>query len=242
MNDKKFCTKDYFLLANLIIAILIWLGDSMFLRYGKLWMKSVTSALFVIIGIVNLVFLLLNKNKKLKFPILMIIGLTFAMLGDVVLEIHFIVGAALFAVGHIFYFVAYAVSEKIRPNDFIYGLCIFVPSVLLITLVPIFDFGGALMEIVCIVYAAAISCMVGKAASNFIRVKNRKYLVLLLGSILFFVSDFALLFNVFTSLPYMGVLCLATYYPAEILLGFSIFLHSDDDNKIEKAELQQQAE
>ena len=220
MDGKKFSIKDYFLLANLVIALIIWVGDCLFLHYGKLWMKSVTSALFVILGIVNLVYFFMNGNKQVKFPALMLTGLTFAMLGDIILEIHFISGAALFAVGHVFYFVAYSVIEKIKLKDFIYPPCILIPAVLLITLMPAFDFGGVLMEVVCVIYAAVISCMVGKAIANFVRVKSRKYAVILLGSLLFMISDLSLLFDVFSSLKYADAICLGTYYPAEILLAF----------------------
>lgn len=226
MDKEKFGIKEYILFANLVLALLIWVGDCLYLRYNRLWIKSVTSGLFVAIGVVNLVYSILTKNKNIKFPIMMLTGLAFAMLGDVILEIQFIVGAALFAIGHVFFFVAYAVVERLRWSDMIYGLCILVPSVLLITLAPFFDFGGVLMEIVCVVYATVISCMVGKAIANFVRVKNTTYLVIVLGSLLFMISDLALLFNVFTSLPYAGAICLATYYPAEILLGFSIFTHA----------------
>lgn len=226
MDDKKIEKKDYFLFGNLALALLIWVGDCLYLRYDELWIKSVTSALFVVIGIINLYYYLSNKERKLKFPILMLTGLTFAMLGDIILEIEFIVGAALFAIGHVFYFVSYAMLEKPKWTDFIYGACIFIPAVLLITLAPIFSFGGILMEVVCCVYAAIISCMVGKAIANFVRERSKLNLIVLLGSVLFFISDLMLLFNVFSSLPYTGAICLATYYPAEILLGFSIFMYA----------------
>lgn len=226
MENKKFGQRDLFLFVNLALALLTWFGDCLYVRYGnQLWLKSVTSALFVILGAVNLVYLILNKEKSLKFPILMVTGLVFAMLGDVILEIHFIAGAALFAIGHVFYFVAYTVDERFKPTDLIYTACILVPAILLITLAPCFDFGGVLMEVVCVVYATVISFMVGKAIANFVRVRDKKHLIVMLGSILFFTSDLMLLFNVFTSLPYFGALCLATYYPAEILLAFSVFLH-----------------
>lgn len=230
MDNNKFGKKDYFLIGNLVLALLIWTGDCLYLRYDELWIKSATSALFVVIGIINLYFYLSHRDKPLKFPILMLTGLTFAMLGDIILEIEFIVGAALFAVGHIFYFVSYAMLEKPKWTDFIYGACIFIPAVLLITLAPIFKFGGAMLEILCCVYAAIISCMVGKAASDFVRVRSKLNLVILLGSALFFISDLMLLFNVFSSVPYTGAICLATYYPAEILLGFSIFVYASAKN------------
>lgn len=228
MSEKRISGRDCFLFANLAIALFIWLGDCMYVRYGSLWIKSITSALFVVIGIVNVVYAVLNKSelKSLRFPIFMLTALTFAMLGDVILEVHFIVGAALFAIGHVFFFISYVTLEKFEWTDLIYGLCILVPSVLLITLAPIFDFGVTAMEIVAVIYATVISCMVGKSIANFVRDKNKTNLVILLGSVLFFISDFALLFNVFSALPYFGAICLGTYYPAEVLLGFSIFLYA----------------
>lgn len=226
MNDNKFSVRDFFLFANLAVALLVCMGDCVYVRYSYLWIKSITSALFVVIGIINLIYAVLNKldRESLKFPILMLTGLTFAMLGDVILEVEFIVGAALFAVGHVFFFVSYMMIEKFKWTDLIYGSCILIPSVLLITLAPIFDFGGILMEIVVFIYAMVISCMVGKAVANFVRVRGKTNLIILIGCVLFFVSDFTLLFNVFSTLPYFGVICLATYYPAETLLGFSVFM------------------
>ncbi len=224
---KNFIKKDYFLMANLLLVLFIIIGDCLYMRYDQLWMKSVTSVLFVAMGVVNLVYLVLNKNKNYLFPAIMLTGLVFACLGDIILEVEFIVGAALFAIGHIFYFVAYCFLSKFKWTDLIYGVGILIPSVLFITLAPIFDFGGVLMEIVCVVYAIIISLMVGKAVANFVRERNWLNLLIMIGSILFFFSDLMLLLNVFAHLPYVGTLCLATYYPAEILLAFSIFLKKE---------------
>jgi len=221
---KNFIKKDYFLLANLLLTLLIIVGDCLYMNYDQLWMKSLTSVLFVAMGIVNLVYLILNKQKNYLFPSIMLAGLVFACLGDIILEIEFIVGAALFAIGHIFYFVAYCFLQKFKWTDLICGVAILIPSVLFITLAPIFNFGGVLMEIVCVVYAVIISLMVGKAITNFVRERNWQNLLIMVGSILFFFSDLMLLLNIFAGLSYVGTLCLATYYPAEILLSFSIFL------------------
>ena len=79
------------------------------------------------------------------------------------------------------------------------------------------------MQILCCIYAFVISIMVGKAIANFIKEKSQLNLIILLGSILFFFSDFMLLFNVFADVGRIfSVLCLATYYPAEFLLAYSI--------------------
>lgn len=68
----------------------------------------------------------------------------------------------------------------------IYGAIIFIASCLFITLAPIFDFDGVLMEVVCVIYALIISLMVGKSISNIIRKKNVRNILLVIGSPLFF--------------------------------------------------------
>ena len=119
---------------------------------------------------------------------------------------------------------------------FTHAAVLFVPSVLLITLAPLFDFGGILMEVVCVVYALIISCMVGKAISNLVAEHSVINIIIMVGSILFFFSDLMLLFNVFGNLPKLvDILCLVTYYPAECLLGYSIFLaNKTNETKLEQ--------
>lgn len=217
--------KKTFNILNAVLILLVLVGDVLYLTIGGLAIKSVTSAGFVLIGIVNLVYIILNKQIDLKFPIIMLLGLVFAMLGDIILEIEFIVGAALFAIGHVFFFVSYCFISKFKWIDLAYGAIIFVPAVLFITLAPIFDFGGILMELVCVIYAVIISCMVGKAVSNLIKERSILNIIIAIGSFLFFFSDLMLLLNVFANLPkVVDILCLVTYYPAECMLGYAIML------------------
>ena len=145
------------------------------------------------------------------------------MAGDIVLNLHFMAGAIVFAVGHVFYIVAYSLLNKIHWKDLIPSALIFIPSVLVITLLPIFDFGGVVMELVCVFYALIISCMVGKAVANLIKERSLFNLIIMIGSCLFFFSDLMLLLDVFAGLgSVVGILCLATYYPAQILLALSL--------------------
>ena len=212
-------------ILNAILLLAIIALDVVYIIIGGILIKSITSACFVLVGIVNLAYTIKCKTN-LKFPIFMLVGLVFAMLGDIILEVQFIVGAALFAIGHIFFFVSYCMLIKFDWKDLIYGAVIFVPSMLFIVLAPIFDFGGILMEIVCIVYALIISFMVGKAISNYVKQKNVVNLIILIGSIMFFLSDLMLLLNVFAHLPVVGIICLVLYYPAEFLLAFSILSYT----------------
>ena len=217
------------LILNIIFASLIIIWDILytFVFKSNLLVKSITSALFVIMGIVNLIFAIKSKSKNLKFPIIMVVALTLAMIGDIAINLIFELGAGFFAIGHIFYFLAYCYLIKFKWKDLLYALYIFVPILALILFVPIFDFGGIFLQIVCIVYASIISCMVSKSISNYKQEKSLLNLIILIGSILFCVSDLMLLFDCFTSLPaIMGILCLATYYPAQIFLAYSIFQYT----------------
>ncbi|MBP3620058.1 MAG: lysoplasmalogenase, partial [Clostridia bacterium] len=183
--------KKMFIALNVILISCIVAGDICYAIFGGLWLKGLTSAGFVALAIANLIYAIKFKCANLKFAIVMLVGFVFAMAGDIVLNIRnmFIVGALLFAVGHIFYFVAYCLLQKFKWVDLIPGAIILVPSVLVITLVPIFNFGGVLMEVVCVVYAIIISLMLGKAISNLIRQKNALNWLIVIGSFLFFFSD-----------------------------------------------------
>ena len=190
--------------------------------------KGVASLGFVLIGVINLVYAVLQGTIGRKFPVLMTLGLLFCMVGDVAIDRNFIVGAALFALGHIFYCIAYCSLSKFKGKDLVPIALFFTASALLITLVPIFDFGSPLMQGICLVYALVISCMVGKAVANLVRERNIVTILLALGSILFYFSDFMLLLNIFAGAPPItDTLCLFTYFPAQCLLAHAIFQYAD---------------
>ncbi|MDE7161476.1 MAG: lysoplasmalogenase [Anaeroplasmataceae bacterium] len=230
--------KYSFEIIGAVIALFVLIGDICYILYGALWRKGVTSALFLLLGILFFVLAYLKK-KKLRFPIFMLIGLAFTMVADIILNLHFIAGAIVFAIGHIFYAISYYQLKRWSWLDLICSCVLALPAVLWITLAPMFDFGGALMEVVVVFYAIIISCMVGKTISNFITSiwKKKDYrleLILLIGSILFFFSDCMLLLNKFGSFTkdmkeVLTILCLASYYPAQILLASSIGVYSRID-------------
>lgn len=213
---------------NLSMLVLLIAADVWFIIDGTLLSKTIASLIFVLIGFVNLIYLLkVCKVKKISSYI-MFLGLCFACLGDVFLEINFIIGAILFAIGHVFYFVSYCFIIKFSLKDLLYGTIILIPSLCIILFVPIFNFGDVIMQTLCCAYACVISLMVGKAVANVVKQKIVLNWIILLGSVLFFFSDFMLLFNVFADVnSVFGMLCLATYYPAEFLLAYSILKHQN---------------
>ena len=78
-------------------------------------LKTISSVLFVLCGLFNLIYCFktgMVKNKK--FMIFMFTGLVFAMLGDVLLIDFFVIGAALFAIGNIFFFFSFCTLSKMH--------------------------------------------------------------------------------------------------------------------------------
>ncbi len=218
--------KKTFYIINAILIALICASAICYDRLGGLWLKGLTSSGFVILGAINLIFIFKNNSNK-KFGILMLVGLCLGMVADVVLNLNglFIAGAAIFAIGHVFYVIAYCMLAKFRWTDLIASAAIFIPAALFIILAPIFNFGGILMEIVCVVYALIISMMAGKAISNLIRERTISNLLILIGSVLFVFSDMMLLLGVFgANMPFatLDSLCILTYYPAQCLLAHSL--------------------
>ena len=212
---------------NVLMMLLVVALDLCYATMGGLWLKAVASASFVLLGVINLIYALKCNDTNKKFCLTMVIGLFVAMLGDIVLNLHFMYGAILFAIGHIFYFVAFCFLSKFKATDLIYGVVLSIISAIVILVVPIFDFGGIVMQLLCLIYALIISFMVGKTVANFVREKTLFNLILVVGSVLFFFSDLMLLFDVFAQVSKIaGVMCLASYYPAQALLAYSIFANT----------------
>ena len=227
----SFTVKKFVFYLNLLLIVLVQVADVWYLTNGGLWRKGVTSFGFVLIGILNLAYLIAVRKKPLRFPVLLTIGLAVAMLGDIVVNVRFIEGALIFAVGHIFYFIAYSCHWKLRKTDVILSLCIFAASALILTCIPAFDFGGALMLGICLGYALIISFMVGKASGNALAEKSVTNVLLMIGSILFFFSDLMLVLYYFADAPrIVDILCVTTYYPAQCLIGHALYWNKENKN------------
>lgn len=213
--------------VNIVLMLAVVIGGIAYYATHSLAVKTAASLLFVALGAVNGLYLR-RCGKSSKFVLIMVTGLFFAMLGDVVLEINFMGGAIVFAVGHVFYFLAYCSLAKLRARDFLPSGIIFALAAALILFLPIFDFGGLVMQAVCLVYALIIACMLGKAYCNWRGAPSVFTTLLLLGSFWFFFSDFMRLFSHFAHVPkIMGLLCVNSYYPAQAILGYAVLRSAD---------------
>lgn len=216
--------KRKLLIVNLVIFLAVMAGDLFYMEHGGLWRKGLTSFGFVLMGLINVLTCRPErKRERFGFPLVMVLGLFFCMLGDIFINIDFIPGAALFAVGHLFYFTAYCRLQKPKLLDLIPFVLIFAASVLIIKCVPILDFNNGLIEGICLGYALVISLMASKAVANLFRGRKLIHWILVLGCVLFYFSDLMLVFDVFADTPdYIATLCMVSYYPAQCLLAFSI--------------------
>lgn len=216
--------KKAFTVLNILLGAVVLIGMAVYMQHGTLLIKGSASGCFVLLGLTNLIYALAAKPRSLRYPLTMACGLILAMLGDIFLGVDFILGAGLFALGHVLYTLSFFSLAKFRWLDALLGGGIFILSALIILLTPSLDFDGALMQGVCLVYALVISCMVGKALSNFIHQRGALTAVIALGSFLFYFSDLMLLLYVFGDAPrIVDRLCLLTYFPAQGLLAHSIY-------------------
>ncbi len=220
--------KKKFIIANFIMLLLILSLDICYMIKGGLFIKGITSSMFVITGIINIIYCV-NNNINLEYPKRMIFALICTMIADVLLGINFYLGTVTFAIGHILYFRSYSKLIKINRDDFKIGIIISVISLIVILSIPFLNFKSIVMKCVCSTYAIIISFMIGKAISNLIKENNITNRVITIGSILFFISDLMLMLDVFGGISVTGYLCLATYYPAQFILAFSIFAYANEN-------------
>lgn len=219
-----------FAINILMIALITW-GGFWYVTRGAIWRKGTASTLFFLLGLINLIYALIVRSGKIRYIVTMTLGLLVCVAADIYLQIEFLCGAVLFAVGHILYFAGYCFLRPIRKGDWIVCAAIGIPAVIFL-LTPLFDYEG-IMEIMCLAYGVILSCMVGKGVSNLIAERNVRNTVIVIGCLLFFFSDLMLVLNMFAHLPkIIDTLCVVSYYPAQAMLGFSLYFAASREKTV----------
>lgn len=222
--------KKFMLYGNIIFGVLLIAATVCFKQISagltvKYITKSIASGLFVLCGIFNM-FCLYKFYKGSWKSWLLLIGLIFAMAGDILLIEHFIIGAILFAIGHIFYLAYFFTLYKFTILDLIFTVFLITFAMLVIFLYKGFEWQG--MKMLVVIYAIVISLMLSKAMGNYFAHKNTANLISFLGALFFFFSDMMLLFYVFAGKQMIfDYFCIYTYYPAEFMLALSLLLHKE---------------
>lgn len=215
---------------NRLFFVLTWLGSISYIIERSLLTKIPASSCFFLLGCLNVLYFHRHSRASKAFPLTMLAGLFLGLAADIGLELDFLTGAALFALGHLLYLAAYCCLIPFHRKDTLVSAALFLPCLGLILFLPSLDFGSTFMQTIVIVYTVFICLMLGKAVSNFLRRPDSLTKQLLLGSVLFFFSDFMLLFAFFTDAGRItNILCLNTYYPGQALLAWCIFRFASQD-------------
>ena len=204
-----------FIVLTLIVAVV-------YSETGGLKLKAATSLCFVAAGFVNLLHAYKSVASKRRFALLMFCGLFFSFIGDIVINLTFVYGACIFALGHIFYVSAFINRSRFVAKDLLPACLLFALACGIIFLYPDLEL-DFLMLAVCLTYAAIISLMAGKAVSNAFTVKSLTNFIFVAGVLLFFTSDAALLLLIFGNAGEIAdTVCLYTYFPAQCLLAYGL--------------------
>ena len=160
----------------------------------------------------------------------MLVALIFCLAGDIILlfDKGFIFGLAAFLIGHIFYILTFIKDNDgfhLKKNRMSYLLlgAIFAGLLALFILIPHVD--GAL-KIPIFIYTVTILTMLVTVFNRFKpSVSKTSYNLVLIGAVLFIISDFCLAFNQFVqSLPDAHFIVMLTYGVAQyfIFTGFTV--------------------
>ena len=192
--------------------------------FGGLWLKGVTSSWFVLLGAVNLWAARQLPWKNRRVLILIEAGLFCGMCADVLLGIVFFAGVGVFALGHVFYLVAFYFLARFRLRDLVMSLPAAAVSIFLVVGTPWIHVEDPVMRAILIVYALIISAMLGKAVSNLVSQSDTFRWLLAIGSIMFWFSDLILLMDMFgTSSRLTWILCSYSYWPAQNILAHALY-------------------
>jgi uncharacterized membrane protein YhhN len=152
---------------------------------------------------------------------LVALGLLFSLIGDVLLLFPsgFLWGLASFLGAHVAYLLAFRSRGGFRFTPWLFAIYAALAVSLLALIAPR---AGALAVPVA-VYGIALGAMAWQAAEVWRSARDRSALLAMLGAILFLASDAALAFNRFRSpLPFRDLLVMGTYWPAQILIAWSV--------------------
>ena len=198
--------------------------------------KLICSGGFMLMGIINLIYAIKAKCRKISLMVLMAVGMIFAFLGDFAINQEFVSGVVFFALGHVFFVINFWLYRKITKLDVVISVIWGILAVGFILFCPYFVFEPAAFKYICATYAAIISVMVGKALGNALVEKNIYTILIGVGSVCFFFSDVALVLAWFSTLEakWLSNLCMGLYYPALVMLGWSMIRYVHNHPAITK--------
>lgn len=192
-------------------------------------LKGAAAACFVTIGIIGY----LTKTTD-SFGLKLMIGLIFGMIGDILLNLRFVVaedkgqkvfllGIVSFLVGHILYLAA------LIPLTNHTAACVCIGAILAAALLTyIFKTMDVKLafKIFGVFYLGAVIIMTVTAIDVALVSKTLRSIEYAIGAFLFMLSDIVLIFNTFSGKTKfsMRITNLSLYYIGQIMIAFCLFL------------------
>lgn len=209
MSNNKYL----FLIALIFSVIYIFFMPNTPSFFMSIFIKIVPLLCFIIFVI------LLPSSLDSSFKNWLTYGLLFCMFGDATLH-WFIIGLVFFLLGHICYVIAFLKIKIIAPSKIAMLLLLFYGVIMAAWIVGnILRSGNALLTASIIFYIAVILTMVWAALQT-------KRPTIIMGAILFLISDSILALNMFvTSIDHPTLLIMSTYYIAQFLFTISVTKH-----------------
>ena len=199
---------------------------------GGLWLKGLTSAWFVALGITNLLYGR-YRGVRHRFLWMTALGLAFGMAADVLLGPAFIFGILFFAAGHVLYLVGFFSLEEFCWKDLLFIAPIGAVSLYLVVGTPFIRIEDPVLRPMLLGYAVIIACLLGKAVSNLAVRRTASRWFLVLGSAMFWFSDLMLAVDMFgTPSRLTWILCSYNYWPAQAILAYAMFRFVEEQREI----------
>ncbi|MBQ9537691.1 MAG: lysoplasmalogenase [Treponema sp.] len=203
----------------------------------RVFFKALTSVLFVLTGI----FAMRERNSGTSYAKLILTGLILGFAGDVLLELanlkgdlYFVIGLVTFALGHVFYLIAFFKKSPFQWFNLI-PTFIVIPAVLIaVPVTKAFEFNPPALYYAVLAYGVILTFMVGKSFSYTAFKGSTAFVRLtIIVAILFAISDIILLFILFfkpvlvldrenCTKIVLTVFNLLTYYIGQGLIALSL--------------------
>lgn len=175
-------------------------------------------------------FFLATLTKPVKFRNLILSGLLFSLLGDILLIFEgaafFMAGLGAFLIAHVFYTIAFFKNHQSEGNI----RAVFLPMILAVAFSAYYfsllkeNLGDMLIPVVC--YISIITIMLVSAIYRWDRVVKKSFWPILTGAALFVVSDSLLAWNKFMEpLEFSHLMVMSTYGLAQLLIALGAVYH-----------------
>jgi hypothetical protein len=221
------------LAALIVIAALLGVGfvrgPYQPARWGRIPKAFELPQSFILIGVAAVIWLTAGQNTPLAgMALCFLIGMVFGWLGDLFManvfkqKDHVLFGMGAFAVGHIFYMLAFAqIAGPFsygRAEAYLFGLLATEGVAVVLWRVLVYRLDGDKLQYAALGYGVFLAAMAGFALA--IALHEPLFLALAAGAGLFLLSDTLLAADLFAQrrFPFMGDVIWGTYIAAQALI------------------------